>query len=111
MSLTLELSPTQESELQSAAYREGIPVPDYAHRLFVTALRQQTVAQSIPRAKEKPATSFDWEDDLKWAQQQAREALAASGKTDDDIVVDTESEVNAYRAEVHARTQAGRAPV
>ena len=50
MSLTLELSPTQESELQSAASREGMPVPDYAHRLLVTALQIQLPVRTAPPA-------------------------------------------------------------
>ena len=48
MSLTLELSPLQESELETAASREGMPVSDYAHRLFVAALRVQLPVRPAP---------------------------------------------------------------
>ena len=105
MSLTLELSPAQESELRTAARREGMPVTDYAHQLFATALRQQTPVLSLQDA------SLDWEAELQWAQQQAREAFAVSGVTDDELTADVEAEVDDYRAEVYARTQAKSNPL
>ncbi|MBC8140763.1 MAG: hypothetical protein H7Y38_04915 [Armatimonadetes bacterium] len=70
MSLVLELSPTQESELQNAAYREGIPVPDYAQRLLLAALRLRLPVDNSRRA----ALESD-----------AARAFAASGMSEDEL--------------------------
>ena len=103
--MTLNLSPVQETELQAAARQEGMPVDDYAHQLFVTALRERLPLHAMPR-ETQAGEPLSWEAELQWAQQQAREALAVSGKTDDEITADVEAEVDEYRAEGYARTQA-----
>ena len=100
MSLTFDLTPAEEALLEDAAHQKGVPVTDYAHGLFAAALRQQIFA---PKEVDEAHEAYV-EAELRWAQQVARDAFKASGKTDDEIIADTEAAVKAYRAE-YAQSQ------
>ena len=85
---TLTLPPELFARLVEIADQRG----DDPHSVAIAAL---TSFVSTP----EPA----WKAKLRAGQEAARQAFAASGKTDEDIVEDTEAEVKAYRAERRAR--------
>jgi len=86
MTLTLDLSPSEEKDLQTGAAHDGVPVGEYARNLFATALRQKTTAhrRAILEAE-------------------AAEAFAASGETEEDMEAYIQQAVREVRAELSAR--------
>ena len=98
MSLTLELSPTQENELQTAARREGMPVTDYAQRLFVAALRERVATLengTATNGQGEPA----WKARLRASQERVERARLTNGITEEEIEADIDAAIRSYRQE------------
>ncbi len=99
MSLTLELNPVQENELRTAASREGMSVSDYAHRLFVTALRERVTPQERDAVSIGADAEPAWKTRLRASQNRVEQARLASRITEEEIEADIDAAIRSYRQE------------
>ncbi|MBC7804632.1 MAG: hypothetical protein H7145_00585 [Akkermansiaceae bacterium] len=100
MSLTLELSSVQESELRTAASSlEGMPVSDYAHRLFITALHERAASQEKVAVSGRSDAEPAWKTRLRASQSRVEQARLASGITEEDIEADINAAIKSFRQE------------
>ncbi len=83
MSLTLDLNPTQERDLETLAISEGVPSRELAQQLFATALRQK---KTFAQLHAKAAADF-----------------AASGMSEEDVYTYGEQLVKQVRSEMNAQ--------
>jgi hypothetical protein len=83
MSLTLDLNPTQERDLETLADSEGVPSQAFAQQLFAAALRQK---KTFAQLHAKAAADF-----------------TASGISEDEVYAYGEQLVKQVRTEMNAQ--------
>ncbi len=94
MSLVLELSPFEERQITSFAKEAGLPTIDYAHRLLVGALRDQTRG-----SRRTEAARQAWQE----RRTEIAQSFAASSITEEELEAHAQQMTKESRAARSAR--------